>query len=62
MKKFIIHQNYTEHGTNYYEVEANSLEEAIDKVNNLQCEIVDSDCWDYECDFTDSHEIKEIKK
>ena len=56
MKKFIIHKNYTEIGTNYYEVDANSLEEAIEKVENFEIESCNCDVWQYENDFEDSFE------
>lgn len=58
MKKFRIEQNYTEHGTNYYEVEAESLDEAIDMVENLGCEIYKTDCHEYDCDYNGSEEIE----
>lgn len=58
MPKFRIEQNYTEVGTHYYEVEANSLEEAIEQVENLEHKQYDTDVSDFDCDYEGSEEIK----
>jgi hypothetical protein len=60
MKKFIVHQNYTTQGTNYFEVEANTLEEAKEKVENFEVEKYTSDIWD--CDYDlEGFELEEGK-
>ena len=58
MALFEIQQDYTESGTNYYEVEAITLEEAIEKVQGrvLVRPPFKKRVWDYEDSFDDSFE------
>ena len=60
MALFEIQQDYTESGTNYYEVEAITLEEAIEKVQGrvLVRPPFKKRVWDYEDSFDDSFEYK----
>lgn len=62
MKKFRIEQNYTQYGTRYYEVSANSLDDAIERVAMGDIERYDEDIWDFESDYEDSGEIKKKGK
>lgn len=62
MKNFRIEQNYVEHGTNYFEVEANSLDEAIEKVENLEEYSYHTDYHDFEViNYDGSEQLKEKK-
>ena len=60
MALFEIQQDYTESGTKYYEVEAITLEEAIEKVQGrvLVRPPFKERVWDYEDSYDDSFEYK----
>ena len=60
MAIFEIQQDYTETGTKYYEVEAITLEEAIEKVQGrvLVRPPFKERVWDYEDSYDDSFEYK----
>ena len=60
MALFEIQQDYTESGTKYYEVEASTLEEAIEKVKGvvLVRPPFKERVWDYEDSYDDSFEYK----
>ena len=60
MALFEIQQDYTETGTKYYEVEASTLEEAIEKVQgrDLVRPPFKERVWDYEDSYDDSFEYK----
>ena len=62
-KKFRVEQNYTQVGTKYYEVEAESLEEAIKMAEEDYSDVdfYDEDIWDYETDYDGSEEVKEAQ-
>ncbi len=58
MAIFEIQQDYTENGTKYYEVEASTLEEAIEKVKGvvLVRPPFKERVWAYEDNYDDSFE------
>lgn len=62
MKTYDVQQDYTETGTRYYTVEADTLEEAIERVRNELGaddgpELYKQRTWSYDESYDDSEEI-----
>jgi hypothetical protein len=62
MPKFRIEQNYEEHGTNVYIVEAKTMAEAIAKVEDLNEEVIDQDVHDFDViNYDGSRKLKKAE-